>query len=96
MVNPETRNIISSLTATPSPLSYRPPSDNINFNKVNNLAEKREIRFFSPKMMPEIRARIPCQYTSLDGMNMRNVLDPKDFSSSLSGHIGRVSSASYH
>jgi hypothetical protein len=82
VVNPETRNIIQSQTITPSPSSYRLPSDNLYYSKVK-LAEKKEIRFFSPKMMPEMKARIPVQYTSLDGIHMRAITDLKNLNSNL-------------
>jgi len=87
-VNPETRNIISSKTATPSPLNYDIPRDNTNFKKMAGVAKSREERFFSVKNMPRIRAQVPLQYTSLDGVSAKDIVSASNRSSTLSKHIG--------
>lgn len=42
-----------------------------------------------------MKAGIPVQYTSLDGVHMRAIMDFTNRSSTLSGHVGSPSSAIY-
>ena len=83
-VNPETRNMVATKFKTPSPDLYEVPTDNPYFKK-NKIAHVSEKKFFEPKNMPSIRARVPIQYTSIDGVT------PKGFTergSRLANYIG--------
>ena len=66
-VNPETRNMIATKFKTPSPNQYDIPTDNLYFKKVM-IAQIKEKKFFEPVNMPSIRARVPVQYSSIEGI----------------------------
>ncbi len=83
-MNPETRNMVATKFKTPSPDMYEVPTDNPYFKK-KKIAHVTEKKFFEPKNMPSIRARVPIQYTSIDGVT------PKGFTergSKLANYIG--------
>lgn len=90
-VNPETRNMIAKKFKTPSPDHYEVPTDNPYFKK-NKIAHVSEKKFFEPKNMPSIRARVPIQYTSIDGVTPKGY---KDRGSKLSYYIGGSQAAAY-
>ena len=67
------------------------PTDNPYFKK-NKYAHVTEKKFFEQKNMPSIRAQVPIQYTSIDGVT------PKGFTergSLLANYIGGSQSATY-
>jgi hypothetical protein len=90
-VNPETRDMIADKFQTPSPDRYTLPTDNPYFKKIR-MAHVSEKKFFEQKNMPSIRAQVPHQYTSIDGVT------PIGFSekgSRLANYVGGSQAAAY-
>lgn len=59
VLNPGTKNIISSKDNNPAPTSYNHSSDNINFKKQRSSLYFKERKFFSPKNMAAIKEVLP-------------------------------------
>jgi len=65
-LNPETKRIFTGRNQTPSPSSYKVPTDNIKFRR-NTVVEYKEPKFFEPTNMSKIKALVPIQYTGQNG-----------------------------
>ena len=76
---------------TPSPNKYKIPSDNPYFKKTV-IAEIKEEKFFEFQNMKKIKAKVPIQYTSLDGVTPEGYLDK---GSRLSSYVGGSKAANY-
>ncbi len=76
---------------TPSPNKYQLPADNPYF-KNTRIAKVNEKKFFEPVNMPSIRARVPVQYTSMDGVTPIGFAEK---GSTLSSYVGGSQASSY-
>ena len=81
---------------TPSPNRYKPQADNMNFRKNNVSTIQNEKKFFETKDMPNLRSRLPIQYTSCDGVSpLENEISASSRGSKLSMYIGGSQSSKY-
>jgi hypothetical protein len=95
-VNPETRNTILSPHKTPS--HYSIPTDNIYHHKQKVNHKNTEVRFFSPKNMPNIRDGLSHQYTAQDGVSPQSDelgYHNRGSTISISGYVGGASTHKY-
>lgn len=97
VVNPETRNIISMKHSTPAPDRYNFPMDNPYFKRNVVSTIQKESKFFLPKNMPTIKAKVPHQYTSQDGVSplLDTAISGANRGSQLSGYIGGSATSRY-
>jgi hypothetical protein len=81
---------------TPPPDKYQIPSDNSLFKRNVISVLYKEKKFFTQKNMPKIKAQVPIQYTSQDGVGPEGEnLSAHNRGSQLSGYVGGSNTSIY-
>jgi hypothetical protein len=81
----------------PAPSAYSIPTDNISFRKNRVSLRVEEKKFFKQKNMHALKAKLPIQYTALDGVSPQSdeLIGAHNRGSRLSGYIGGSSTSRY-
>jgi hypothetical protein len=70
-LTPLDKHIAASKDKTPAASMYQVPTDNIYFKKNKQRLQVKEQRFFRIQDMERLKAALPLQYTSIDGVSPR-------------------------